>query len=85
MNLAINSCHADYFYVLHSSPIFIVFIGSIPVVSMNFKSVENRFCSDGFVIIQLIWMYSLMLTFPSVSKYGIRQIIEVSRIYFQFI
>ena len=29
-----NPCHAEYFYVLHSSNIFILLICSIPIVSM---------------------------------------------------
>ena len=32
----LNSCHADYFYVCHSSLIFILFTCSIPVVSIFF-------------------------------------------------
>ena len=31
---SINPCHAEYFYVLHSSPIFILLTSNIPVLSM---------------------------------------------------
>ena len=33
-----NPCHDDYFYVLHSSPKFILATYSIPVLSMYFQS-----------------------------------------------
>ena len=37
-SLLINPCHAEYFYVLHSYPIFIMLNCSIQVVSMYFQS-----------------------------------------------
>ena len=36
--LTINSCHAEYVYVLHSSSVFILLTRSIPVVNMYFQS-----------------------------------------------
>ena len=38
----INPCHAEYYYVLHSSPIFILLTNRIPVLSMfPITRVEN--------------------------------------------
>ena len=33
-----NPCHAEYLHVLHSSPIFILLTGTIPVVSMGLQA-----------------------------------------------
>ena len=32
---SINPCHAEYFYVLHSSPIFILLTCSIPILVVH--------------------------------------------------
>ena len=34
----VKPCQAEYLFVLHSSPIFILLTGSIPAVSIHFKS-----------------------------------------------
>ena len=34
----LNPCHAEYVYVLHSSPIYILLDCCIPIVSMLFQS-----------------------------------------------
>ena len=42
----VNLCHAECFYALHSSPIFILLTCSIPVVSIYFQLVENSVAPD---------------------------------------
>ena len=46
-----NPCHDDYFYVLHSSPKFILSTYSIPVLSMYFISKLKT------VWIQISWLH----------------------------
>ena len=55
-----NGCHADMFYIPHSSQFYILLTCSIPVVSMFILNQSRKQCgsgSDGFVRSQLIWIY----------------------------
>ena len=44
----VNACHAEYFYVLHYSPIFILLTCSIPVVNTWVKVFRIYILNSGF-------------------------------------
>ena len=47
----LNPRHAEYFYAIHASPIFILLACNIPVIRMYYT------WSDGFIKHQLTWIY----------------------------
>ena len=59
----INPCHAEYFYILPSSPVFILLTGIIPVVSIYFRSAENSEDTDQMASLESSWSGSLVFLF----------------------
>ena len=59
----INPCHAEYFFVIHTSPIFISLTCSIPVVSMYYQSrVENSVDPYQMASLEAIWSGSTVFS-----------------------
>ena len=64
-----NPCYAEYFYVLHSSPIFILLTCSIPRISIYFQSQWKTVDPDQMASSEASWSGSRMFSKKDKSRF----------------